>query len=263
MHVARALLVVAVLFWLFASPPPTGVVGAEGGTADQPDDNGPGADAGDNGNGSCGRQPGDADQVAAVRALADENCDCGSATNHGKYVGCVARVAQAAVRDGSLREQCKDDVVHCADQSTCGRPRSLTCCRTDAHGHAKCSIKPRDAACRAPKGGSACVGTAASCCDACSSGTCAPPETTTTTLAQPPTTTTTAEATTTTAAQPTTSTTTTTSAPTTTTLGPTSTTTTTTPPTTTTSSAAPTTTTPSAAPTTTTRSAAPTTTATS
>src|SRR6266516_2603573 len=233
MHVARGLLIVAVLFWLFASPPPTGVVGAEGGTADQPDDNGPGADAGDNGEGPCGRQPGDADQVAAVRALADENCDCDSATNHGKYVGCVARVAQAAVKDGSLREECKDDVVHCADQSTCGRPRALTCCRTDAHGHTKCCIKPRDAACRAPKGGSACIGTAASCCDACSSGTCAPPETTTTTLAQPPT------ATTTTTAQPTTSTT-TTSVPATTTLGPTSTTTATTstttapPPTTTT-----------------------------
>src|SRR5207247_97234 len=109
----------------------------------------------------------------------------------------------------------------CADQSTCGRPRALTCCRTDAHGHTKCCIKPRDAACRAPKGGSACIGTAASCCDACSSGTCAPPETTTTTLAQPPTTTTTAEATTTTTAQPTTSTTTTTVPATTTTPAPT------------------------------------------
>jgi len=97
--VRLALLIVAVLFWLVI-PPPTGVVGAEGGTADQPDDNGPGADEADNGKGPCGRQPGDADQVAAVRALADETCDCDSATNHGKYVGCVARVSQAAVKDG-------------------------------------------------------------------------------------------------------------------------------------------------------------------
>src|SRR5206468_1620010 len=81
--------------------------------------------------------------------------------------------------------------------------------------------------CKAPDGGTACVGTEPSCCDACSSGNCAPsgsttttaPRATTTTAAPP--TTTTARPTTTTAAPPTT----TTAAPTTTTAAPTTTTT--------------------------------------
>jgi len=74
------------------------------------------------GGGPCGRQSDDADEVAAVRAAAAEQCDCEGATKHDKYVNCVERVAQAAVKDRSLRNECKDDVVRCAAMSTCGRP---------------------------------------------------------------------------------------------------------------------------------------------
>src|SRR5438093_4248617 len=49
---------------------------------------------------ACGMEPDDADQVAAVREMAAEQCDCGSAASHDDYVSCVDAVANAAVEDG-------------------------------------------------------------------------------------------------------------------------------------------------------------------
>ena len=126
----------------------------------------------------CGQEPDDADQVAAVRALADEECDCDRATNHGKYTNCVAKVADEAVAEGELREECEDAVVSCASQSTCGLSGAVTCCRTDASGNTTSSIKRSAGACKPPRGGTASVGSAPSYCDACG----APESTTTTTV---------------------------------------------------------------------------------
>src|SRR4029453_10168943 len=54
-----------------------------------------------------------------------------------------------------------------------------TCCRTDKKGKTKCSIKHDANDCKAPKGGSACVGQVSSCCDACGdSGQCSATTTT-------------------------------------------------------------------------------------
>src|SRR5436190_19122573 len=75
------------------------------------------ADSGEDGGGegsSCGSVAGDDQQVADARAAADQECDCASARNHGRYVSCVAHVANAAVRDGRLRKECHDAVVECA-----------------------------------------------------------------------------------------------------------------------------------------------------
>src|SRR5207244_4113260 len=127
---------------------------------------------------ACGQEPDDADQVAAVRAMADEECDCDSATNHGKYLHCVAKVADEAVAEGELREECEDAVVSCASQSTCGIPGAVTCCRTDVAGNTTCTIKRSAGACKPPRGGTAFVGSAPSCCDACG----APASSTTTTV---------------------------------------------------------------------------------
>ncbi len=66
----------------------------------------------------CGMQPDDADQVAAVRAMAEEQCDCASASSHDEYVSCVDEVTEAAVENGSLRPQCSGAVMQCAAQST-------------------------------------------------------------------------------------------------------------------------------------------------
>src|SRR5262252_498419 len=73
-------------------------------------------DEGDQGQ-ACGTVPGDAEAVAATRAAADEACDCASATNHDDYVNCVEGVTEQAVEDGSLRDECVDLVVACADSS--------------------------------------------------------------------------------------------------------------------------------------------------
>src|SRR5438552_19175698 len=99
---------------------------------------------------ACGMEPEDADQVALVRAMADEQCDCATAANHGAYVSCVDAVAGAAVADGSLRPECEDTVISCAAQSTCGRPGFVTCCTTDSTGQATCSTKSTAALCKAP-----------------------------------------------------------------------------------------------------------------
>src|SRR6266516_1664603 len=154
----RAFLALSVLLWLMAVPPGTaalhkGDLSPNDGTLDS------GA--------PCGQEPDDADQVAAVRALADEECDCDGATNHGKYTNCVAKVADEAVAEGELREECEDAVLSCASQSTCGLSGAVSCCRTDASGNTTCSIKRSAGACKPPRGGTAFVGSAPSCCDAC------------------------------------------------------------------------------------------------
>src|SRR2546427_12392284 len=71
---------------------------------------------------ACGMEQGDAAQVAAVRAMADEQCDCATAANHGAYVSCVDAVAAAAVADGSPRPQGEDTVVSRATQANCRPP---------------------------------------------------------------------------------------------------------------------------------------------
>src|SRR5436305_2570062 len=106
--------------------------------------------------------------AAAVRG----QCDCASAANHGAYVSCVAHATNAAVKDGTLPEDCASTVMNCASNSTCGKPGFVTCCETDASGTTKCNVVNGPDACTAPKGGSACVGTQPSCCDACASGEC-------------------------------------------------------------------------------------------
>src|SRR4029077_3796116 len=116
---------------------------------------------------ACGMEVDEADQVAAVRAMADGQCDCNTAATHGAYVSCVDQVTDAAISAGMLRPECEDAVVSCADNSTCGKPGFVTCCRTNRNGAPSCSIKQNAAQCKAQLGGTACVGSFSSCCDAC------------------------------------------------------------------------------------------------
>jgi hypothetical protein len=110
--------------------------------------------------------------VDATRAAADAACDCAGAATHGAYVRCVAGVAKAAADAGTLPRNCKGSVVRCAAKSTCGKPDFVTCCRTNARGKQTCSVKRDPSACKPPRNGTACVGQAASCCDACPPGVC-------------------------------------------------------------------------------------------
>jgi plastocyanin len=114
----------------------------------------------------------DLEAVASVRAQAEQQCPCASAAGHRQYVQCVAAVAKAAAKGGSLPKTCRADVMKCVKQSTCGRSGFVTCCRTTASGKNTCSVKSGAAGCKPPKGGSMCVGDLPSCCDACAAGNC-------------------------------------------------------------------------------------------
>src|SRR5438094_904602 len=140
---------------------------------------------------ACGDNPGDAQAVAATRAQIAQQCPCSGFNSHGAYQRCAANVTNQAVQAGTLSKQCADVVMSCAGNSTCGRAGAVTCCQTDATGATTCSVKGKASACTAPSGGSACVGTQSSCCDACVSGGCAGGGGTTTTTAATTTTTTT------------------------------------------------------------------------
>lgn len=122
----------------------------------------------------CGDAPGDAAAVAAARAEVDTVCDCAGAATHGAYVSCAAGVVNARAQADLLPRNCKGQVKRCAARSTCGKPGFVACCRTSARGKTRCSTKATAALCTAPPhGGTACAGTASSCCDACTESGCA------------------------------------------------------------------------------------------
>jgi len=62
-----------------------------------------------------------------VRASIASTCVCDAATNHGRYVSCVAHAVRDAVAHG-LPTNCKGTVTRCAARSTCGKPGFVTCC---------------------------------------------------------------------------------------------------------------------------------------
>src|SRR5262249_11004847 len=118
-------------------------------------------------------------EVAAVRAAAQEQCDCQTATRHGRYVRCIARFASDAVRRRVLRPQCATALLRCAKNSMCGRASVVACCRTDAAGIG-CNLRRRGT-CKGSKGEAACAANVTTCCDVCASVKCQPVSTTTTT----------------------------------------------------------------------------------
>src|SRR5437867_1534511 len=103
-----------------------------------PGDHGQGGDHDDGGDEGappeppCGADSGDTEATAATRAAVAAQCDCATAHGRGRYLGCVAHVANGAVGQGFLRAPCRDQVMRCAARSTCGRKGFVTCCRTDA-----------------------------------------------------------------------------------------------------------------------------------
>jgi hypothetical protein len=132
----------------------------------------PGCPSGDESAARCGDAPGDPCAVASARAAAAERCDCASAASNAAHVRCVAAVADEEMGAGRLPARCRNQIVRCARRSTCGRPGAVTCCQTSANGATRCSVKRSADACRAPRGGNACAGSAVSCCDACSPTSC-------------------------------------------------------------------------------------------
>jgi hypothetical protein len=120
----------------------------------------------------CGDTPGDLDAVAATRAQVEMQCSCADAASHAEYRSCAAGVVNAAVTSQTLPSQCARTIKLCALRSTCGRPGAVPCCRTNARGITRCSIKRSASRCTAPRGGTACVSGFTSCCDSCTGGGC-------------------------------------------------------------------------------------------
>jgi hypothetical protein len=124
----------------------------------------------------CGDNIGDDAAVAATRAEVETACPCGSFTTKRAYVACARGVADMAVAADTLPAQCKQEVLRCARKSTCGRPAgAVTCCRTNAQGVTRCSIRKNAANCKPPRNGSACIGMMSSCCGACNAFGCVVP----------------------------------------------------------------------------------------
>jgi len=63
----------------------------------------------------------------AVQAAVNTACLCDQATNHGRYVSCVAHVVKDLSSQSLVPTNCKGKVKRCAARSTCGKPGFVTC----------------------------------------------------------------------------------------------------------------------------------------
>jgi hypothetical protein len=123
----------------------------------------------------------------AVQSTIARECPCADATNHGRYVSCVAHVVKRLSQQGLVPTNCKGKITRCSAGSTCGKPGFVTCliptdtcdlttgtctddptivCTTDVDCGAKCKIKSSSDGC-ASRGGV--VGGATNCCASCAS----------------------------------------------------------------------------------------------
>jgi len=122
----------------------------------------------------------------AIQDALNQQCPCDAATNHGKYVSCVARLRNNLAKAGTIPINCKGAVQRCAARSTCGKPGFVTCqiptdtctsgtcaanptvtCVTDFDCGTRCKTKSSVDRCTAAGGA---VGTSSTCC-----ADCAPP----------------------------------------------------------------------------------------
>src|SRR5262245_63283613 len=100
----------------------------------------------------------DKSDVANARAAVADNCSCAGAASRGEYVRCATQQAESVL----VNRGCRGRVKKCASKSTCGKPGSVTCCRTK-NGESKCKTMRSAASCQHKSGT---VGTCTSCCDA-------------------------------------------------------------------------------------------------
>ena len=122
----------------------------------------------------------EAERCAAQAAINRDCPACSEASNHGRYVSCVAHVVKQNVSPG-----CRGKAIRCAARSTCGKPGFVTCerptdtcdlstgtcagnptqtCATDFDCGTRCSIKSSADRCTAAGGQ---VGASSSCCPGC------------------------------------------------------------------------------------------------
>ena len=135
----------------------------------------------------CDPSGADAMDIAAARAAVAASCDCTGASSHASYTRCSSGVLRTRIENGQLNPRCKGFVERCATRSICGKPGAISCCVSTSAGVTRCRIKRDASHCKAPPGGAACVGSWASCCDACTASGCASPATPSPTASPSPT----------------------------------------------------------------------------
>lgn len=119
---------------------------------------------------ACDLQGADSGDVAGARDAIAAACPCNAATTPASYVGCANDVLAARVTQSLLVSSCRQVVLACARQSTCGRTGAVACLRTK-NGTTRCSIERDAASCTVPRNGTARVGVGMqSCCDSEPSG---------------------------------------------------------------------------------------------
>ena len=123
---------------------------------------------------ACGKVAGDDAALDAAWADLNESCPCGVAKatkwrkERSTFVKCARNFAKQAVKDGSIRQECKNDLVRAAKKSTCARKKeTVPCCKTSKNGTESCSIVSKASKCKPNKRRYAEVGLTDSCIDAC------------------------------------------------------------------------------------------------
>jgi len=121
----------------------------------------------------------------AVQSAIDQECNCTTASNHGRYVSCVTHVVRRLTEGGTVPNTCRGKVTSCAARSTCGKAGFVACliptdvcdtatgmctgnpmvpCMTNLECGSRCKVSKSAELC-AEHGGT--VGAGPSCCRSC------------------------------------------------------------------------------------------------
>ena len=63
----------------------------------------------------------------AVQSAIDQECNCATASNHGRYVSCVTHVVRRLTENGTVPNTCRGKVTSCAARSSCGKAGFVAC----------------------------------------------------------------------------------------------------------------------------------------
>jgi len=72
-------------------------------------------------------QNGDCEEARCAVQAEINKCGCDGASNHGRYVSCVAHAVNDLAKDGTIPNNCRGKIKRCAARSTCGKPGFVTC----------------------------------------------------------------------------------------------------------------------------------------
>src|SRR3990172_6778497 len=77
---------------------------------------------------ACGDEAADWQALAETRTQIEIACPCAAAITRASYRRCAVEVAEAQVRQGLLRAECREAIRRCSAKSPCGRPAFVACC---------------------------------------------------------------------------------------------------------------------------------------